>query len=41
MKKKNIMSIERDLQQTLVLQNHSNISSGGLVTEGKVKRDSG
>ena len=36
-----MMSIERDLQQTLMLQNHSNISSGGLVREGKVKRETG
>ena len=35
------MSIERDLQQTPMLQNHSKISSGGSVREGKLKRKTG
>lgn len=35
------MSIERDLQQAPMLQNHSNIISGGLVREGKLKRETG
>lgn len=35
------MSIERDLQQTPMLQNHSKISSGGSVREGKLKRTTG
>lgn len=40
-KKKNMMNIERGLQQTLMLQNHSNISSGSLLREGKLKRETG
>ena len=36
-----MMSIKRDLQQTLMLQNHSNISSEGLVREGKLKTETG
>lgn len=39
MKKKNMISIERGLKQTLMLQNHSNISSGGFVRERKLKTE--